>query len=552
MSVQPSGNPEKMAKASMPPVAEPAPKEATGDVSDVPAPSPPNAPVAVKPAASASPREIYGSFWLDKTEFALHANVVLEVVDEPELIAPMPLAPPYMRGLFNLRGTIIPIIDLRTLLEFPETDTGDRKIAIIEDGEVCIGLMVDKTGEVLNATGAARVDFRPREGAIKDVVVEGLLKLEKGKRIIQILDPCEILNLEKVPRGETFARSRARGFQVSSGRGERFNCISFQFGHTTCAIDLRYVQEVMEGPEIDDSLLTHDCFIGITDLREQIIPVADFRKFMGDFAELKKSKEVPPIRKMLVLQTDGGLIGLLIYSIDSIMTCFETDILQFTKLALPRADIVRGCLISKTNELVMLLDHDVLRSDPILADTAKRCQEVHPPAEKAKNPEFEKNSGNRLTFIVFKLVTRFALESSVVSEVIDYPDTLLTPPYALEFVDGIINLRGELITLINPRILYGLESTDRKDKKVMIFWHDKRKYGIVVDSVDEIVNTLSSRVAAKMTIDHGDLSKQVAEDDGGCIQSGAHGAVMILDTAAFLRRCFKWASNKSIDPEKAL
>ncbi|MEQ8895992.1 MAG: chemotaxis protein CheW [Roseovarius sp.] len=512
-------------------------------------PRPPTTEV-VAPATGhdAAAQTIYGSFWLDGTEFALRAGVIREVVNEPATISAMPLSPPFMRGLINLRGMIIPVVDLRLLLDFPPGQAKDRKVAIVEDGAHRIGLLVDRTGEVLKVEERCRVDFRPREGQIKDVVVEGLLKLRGGERIVQILDPCEILSLEKVPRGE--ALSGAPG-EENASRGQRFNCLSFQFGHTTCAIDLRHVKEVMDAPEIMDSILVHDCFIGITNLRGAVIPVADFRKFMGDVADLKSTQEAPPKRKMLVVQTDGGPIGLLVYSIDSIIACFEDEILQFTKLALPRADIVEGCLIGSENEIVMMLDYEVMKRDRILVDTARRCREVHPPEETASADPESRSASARLTFIVFAFEKRFALDTSQVKEVIDYPATLLQPPYAIEFVDGVINLRGELISLINPRKLYGLPASGREGEKVLIFRNDGNRYGIVVDSIDEIVITTEDKVYEMSALNHRDTTLKVAEDVCGCIQSPTRGSVMMLDTGALLRRCFSRAGGNTLEPAAA-
>jgi len=487
---------------------------------------------------------IYGSFWLDRTEFALRAGVIREVVNEPATISAMPLSPPFMLGLINLRGMIIPVVDLRQLLEFPAGQATERKVAIVEDGDHRIGLMVDRTGEVLKVEERSRVDFRPRDGKIKDVVVEGLLKLECGERIVQILDPCEILGLDKVPRSEGFPDDGDPANAAS--RGQRFNCISFQFGHTTCAIDLRHVKEVMEAPEIMDSILVHDCFIGITNLRGSVIPVADFRKFMGDVSDFRASRESPPKRKMLIVQTDGGPIGLLVYSIDSIIACFQDEILEFTKLALPRADIVEGCLLGKDNEIIMLLDYEVMKRDRILVDTALRCREVHPPEEKTEVANERRSSSARLTFIVFAFEKRFALDTTQVNEVIDYPDTLLQPPYAIDFVDGVINLRGELISLINPRKLYGLSTAEREGEKVLIFRSEGSKYGILVDSIDEIVITAEDKVFEMTALSHQDTTMKIAEDVCGCIQSPTRGTVMILDTGALLRRCFRNAGDKAL------
>lgn len=523
------------------------------DAPQIPAePEGPPPPAAALPAP-VEPPAIYGSFWLDGAEFALRVGVIREVVNEPQSIAAMPLSPPFMLGLFNLRGTIIPVIDLRRLLELPEREGGEAKVAIIEDGDLCVGLMFDHTGEVLNAQYAARVDFRPRAGRVKDVVVEGLLKLDNGERIVQILDPYEILNLKRVPVGETISRRREA---TAASRGPRFSCISFQFGHTTCAMDLRYVREVMEAPELMKSVLVHDCFVGVTNLRGTIMPVADFRNLMGDVAALASSREAPPRRKMLVIETEGGPIGLLIYSVNSIISFFQDQILPFSKLALPRDDIVMGCLLNKEKDIILMLDHDALRRDPILADTARRCREFHQSeqgARAAKAAAREERGHGRRTFIVFTFDRRFALETSDVCEVINYPDTLLHPPFAIEFVDGIISLREELITLINLRKLYGLPGgAARKAERVLIFRHDDRKYGITVDSVDEIVTTIGGKVAELKTFGQRQGSQVIAEDVRGCIQSPTTGSVMVLDIEAVLRRCFRKIDGEKLSPVPAL
>lgn len=505
------------------------------------------------PARASAPMaapKIYGSFWLNGVEFALRAGVIREVVNRPASISPMPLAPHFMLGLFNLRGAIIPVVDLRRLLELPEKDDPEAKIAIVEDGDLCVGLMFDRTGEVLNAQHAGRVDFRPRQGRVKDVIVEGLLKFDGGERIVQVLDPHEILNLERVPGGETLSGRRAA---TAVSRGPRLSCISFQFGHTTCAMDLRHVREVMEAPEIMQSVLVHDCFVGVINLRGATVPVADFRNFMGDGAALRASREMPARRKMLVVETEGGPIGLLIYSVNSIISFFEDEILEFSKLAIPRADIVRGCLLSKENEIIMMLDHDALKSDHVLADTARRCREFHAAEDKARIAAMQVTIHARMTFIVFTFDRRYALDTSQVCEVIKYPDMLLQPPYAIDFVDGIISLRDELITLINLRKLYGLPTAEAKrGERVLIFSHEDRKYGIAVDSVDEIVTTTNGKVAELKSLGHRDTSKVMAEDVSGCIQSPTRGSVMVLNLDAVLGRCFRKLAKGGLEAETAL
>lgn len=481
----------------------------------------------------------YGSFFIADSEFAISVSALHEIVNEPEEISPVPLAPPFMLGLFNLRGMIIPVIELRKLLEFPEDeDPGPRKVAIIEHGEHCIGLLFDRTGEVLNGKGVARVDFRPNGEGIKDVVVDGVLKFDSGERLVQILDPHELLNLEQLPRADNTSGRET----VKQSRGKKLACVSFQTGHTTCAVDLRYVKEVRTVPKLEQSLLTGGNVIGTTNLRGVILPIIDFRGFMGDEAKFTLGATVPKDRRMLVIETAEGPVGLMVFSIDSILPYFKDEILPFAKLALPRGDLVDGCLLDKNDQIVMMLDPAKLSTEPSFLAAAKSCQEVFPPEEVDDEVAELEARAKRRTFIKFTFDRKFALDTSHVSEVINRPQELLEPPFSLSFVEGILNLRGELITLFNPRLLYGLPPAPGRNQKVLIFKHGQQKFGILVDTVDEIIITTENRVVELKSMDQQNTSKSISEDVTGCLQhsnsDGVFESIMILDTKALVDRCF--------------
>lgn len=485
--------------------------------------------------------DIYGSFWIDKTEFAIPVNSVREVVNEPQNMSRVPLAPDYLSGLFNLRGMIIPIIDLRLLLEFPqrldpEQAVLDRKVAIIENGNKCVGLLFDSAGEVLNEPNSARVDLRGSDAELKDIVIEGALKLDGGRRIVQVIDPFEILKIERVPQADAAEYKKGQ----KKNLGARQSCVSFQLGHTYCAIDLRAVHEVRDMPPVETSLLSHGFVIGTANLRGDIIPVIDFRSFMGNEAAYKLAPAELAKRKMLVMKSKAGLLGLMVYSIDSILPYYQSEVLPFAKLALPRGNIVKGCLVSEDEHLVMLLDSDLLLSDPGLTEPARICQEVH-----VKDADEDQQSDvarrvERRTFILFSIANSFAMDTCTVSEVINMPDNLLEPPYALPCVEGIINLRNELITLINLRRLYGLEEAETTGDKVLIFIHKSEKYAIMVDTVDEIVMTTSDFVMAQGSEGFADAMLATGDDVSGVLRvehaDNDPRLVMIMNVGALVAR----------------
>lgn len=89
-------------------------------------------------------------FTLGNEKFALETHLV-HGIEKMMNITKVPNAPPYIKGLANLRGTIISIIDLKKYLNI-EKVSEEENIIIIEIDEERIGLMVDSVNEVVEIT----------------------------------------------------------------------------------------------------------------------------------------------------------------------------------------------------------------------------------------------------------------------------------------------------------------------------------------------------------------------------------------------------------------
>ena len=95
----------------------------------------------------------YITFKLGEESFAINVAQVLEVLEVTQ-ITKVPAAPPYMRGVVNVRGKAIPVVDLRLKFGLPAVpDTVNTRIVVIEldlDGEVCVvGGVADSVHEVI-------------------------------------------------------------------------------------------------------------------------------------------------------------------------------------------------------------------------------------------------------------------------------------------------------------------------------------------------------------------------------------------------------------------
>jgi purine-binding chemotaxis protein CheW len=90
------------------------------------------------------------SFHLDKEEYGVDISQVQEIIRLVD-ITHVPRAPHFIEGVINLRGQLIPIIDLRTRFDMPRiAPTKSTRIVVTEIGHKRIGIVVDSVSEVLN------------------------------------------------------------------------------------------------------------------------------------------------------------------------------------------------------------------------------------------------------------------------------------------------------------------------------------------------------------------------------------------------------------------
>lgn len=97
----------------------------------------------------------WATFYLGNEHFALPVEEVQEVLIAQPL-TPVPLAPPQVLGLLNLRGTIVPAIDLRTRLGAPPLEGKvEPKLLVLKGHEGPISILVDEIGDVFELDPSA-------------------------------------------------------------------------------------------------------------------------------------------------------------------------------------------------------------------------------------------------------------------------------------------------------------------------------------------------------------------------------------------------------------
>jgi purine-binding chemotaxis protein CheW len=140
-------------------------------------------------------RKQFSSFFVNDLFFGIEVAKVREVAGALYM-TPVPLAPPAVRGLVNLRGQIVTVIDLRCCLQVGERTPDQVPVNLIlytDDG--CASLLVDEIGEVLEVDEDTfelppeTLQGRPRE------LILGAYKLDN--RLMHVLDLERTLNFAR-------------------------------------------------------------------------------------------------------------------------------------------------------------------------------------------------------------------------------------------------------------------------------------------------------------------------------------------------------------------
>jgi purine-binding chemotaxis protein CheW len=138
----------------------------------------------------------YMTFKLAEEEYGLEILKVREIIGLMD-ITRVPRTPPYVRGVINLRGKVIPVVDLRQKFGMPPCEPTEQTVIIVvqyvrQDRSVTMGILVDQVLEVRSVDGA-QIEPPPTLGdsAVDAQCILGVGKVDR--RVVFLLDIGRVL-----------------------------------------------------------------------------------------------------------------------------------------------------------------------------------------------------------------------------------------------------------------------------------------------------------------------------------------------------------------------
>ena len=469
-------------------------------------------------------------FQLAERVYALPAETVAEVIRIPAT-ARVPQAPRALIGVANLRGAVLPVVSLRALLDL-KGEQGAASRAIVLDGGPPVGIVVDAI-DGLVTIDAERIETRSAQLSVeKGEQLSGAFSLGDGQGAAKILDVQALL-------AETFAR-RIRADQPNAPRRviathapeaaaeAREAFVTFDVAGQEFALDLALVQEIIAAPgAITAAPRVDKSVAGMMAHREHLLPLVSLRELLG-FAPAPISEARA---KIIVASVGGGLVGLIadraraVIAADPALIDPVPPVIQARSGGEARIkSIYRG---EEGRRLVSILEPEQL----FRGDVMKRLGEARDASR--PQPQVDEASEER-KFLVFRLgEDEFALPVEAVVEVARAPDRVTRVPKAPKFLEGVINLRGAVLPVIDQRQRFGMPRLEQRDGcRLVVVQTARHRAGLIVDSVSEVLRTTADAIKSAP-----DLTEDIARLVNGVVNIGTRGRILlILDPAELLTR----------------
>lgn len=459
----------------------------------------------------------YVTFIAGGETFAVEMAPVQEIIRVPDVVR-VPLAPASLNGLANLRGKVLPIVDLRQVCGFDSTTTDDTSRALVLDYGEPLGFVVDRVVSVIAVDSTQLEDVGTITSAVNTELLSGLITNAGDQGMVMVLDFRKVIEREFASLAASTSRSTR---DVSNGSynevdtpldeaaTDEMQLVSFHVAGQEYAVAIEHVQEIVPVPDTFVRVPhTASHVVGVMTLRERVLPLVSLRGMFGLPPQRDTSRE-----RVVVMTMNGAHVGVVTDSVSEVLRVSRQAVEPMPRLLAQDGgvvDVTQLCRLGNGQRLVSVVDVQALfRHDSMQEAIAMRNSHTATESDGSGN-----SIGSEEQFVVLRLGRdEFGVPISAVQEIVRLPDELTRVPRAPEFVEGVINLRGSVLPVIDLRRRLGLPAIERTDgQRVMVFTFDGTRTGFIVDAVAEVLSipTRAISEAPRLSAEQGTTLSRMA------------------------------------------
>lgn len=490
-------------------------------------------PVATEPVVTQDNQFV--TFSVSGEMFAVPMGPVQEIIRVPE-VARLPLAPPSLAGLANLRGRVLPIVNLREIFNSDARENDDATRALVIDIGQPLGFVVDRVSSVISVEPSEMEPASAVQSVANADYLTGVIRRQQPDGSTQLLLALDFHHLVK----QTFNQMRSRGASSSGGGGgaslhdresansaeavvsDELRLVSFTVAEQEYAIDIADVQEIVQVPEKITGLpnTPHHC-LGVISLRQRLLPLVSLRALFS-----LPMHELDEHHRIVVVSIPGrGQVGLVTDSVKEVLSVPRSQSDSMPGILSRGQDMQEFssiCRLEGGKRLVSIIDSEKLLGLSAMQDVMQASGGASGAADSSGVPMSNSNSGavtdDDAQVVIFRLgAEEFGVPIMSVQEIVRLPDSLTRVPKTPAFVEGVINLRGTVLPVIDQRVRLGMPPIERNDRqRIMVYTlSNGMRTGFIVDSVAEVLRIPRGNIerSPELSDEQARLISQVAKLD---------------------------------------
>ncbi|MEO0819511.1 MAG: chemotaxis protein CheW [Pseudomonadota bacterium] len=491
-------------------------------------------------ALPASSEETIGMvlFEMAGKRFAVELAKTSEIIAQPDMTT-MPFTPSMLKGVANLRGSVVPVIDLAEALKLDSTIGADDGSIIVCQSPEIAGLLVDRVETIHEAKAG---DVRPLRFGQDTGVVTGTLGIEGWPESVLVISLDRLFEKglplqrgaerKQAPRKPKGAPRQADTSCASDRRLLRFECEGASY-----ALPLSDLVEIAPLPR--DLSAVAGCDEGgprLMEHRGRPIPVFALADCLGTAGTMQARRGA----ESALTQTQYALI-LERRERDGARETFAVEVEPpCVPLSAPYQDTGQGSERGESTQLkasvglvrnpddgalITVLDPDILIEAHVPGQSGAGDDESDPLTRLGAGTEGSDMDGptegsDAIQIVVFRLdETEYALPIHLVQEILSLPDAVTRLPGSAPEVRGVMNLRGSVLVVIDARKRFGLPMEGRTQPQIIVVTEGSSATGYVVDEVIEVKRVPPSTIKPAQRLERtaGPQIEEVVELDGRLI-----------------------------------
>jgi len=323
----------------------------------------------------------------------------------------------------------------------------------------------------------------------------GAFAVAGSQKIARIIDIAPLLNESFARRSRSEVRQPLRAVSTSARRKEatdnREMLVTFDVGGQEFALPLTAVHEILPAPATVTAVVDAEAaIVGITTVRDRVLPLLSLRTLLG-FAAAGATDER---HKVVVAQVGNARIGLVADRARAVIAARAELVDPVPAVLAARTggesrirSVYRG---DRGQRLISILAPELLFRNDIMQRLPQGRDNAAVEHRSASRAEAE------LIYLVFRLGDdEFGLPIDTVVEVAQVPSPITRVPRTPRFLEGVANLRGETLPIVDQRRRFEMPAVDLgEQRRLVVIRTARHRAGIIVDGVSDVLRARAAQI----------------------------------------------------------